>query len=257
MSPTSVSGQTQHLRVLVAEDNDVNRFLIVAMLERLGHSVVAVVNGREAVDAVQNERFDAVMMDVQMPVANGIDATQAIRALPGRAGDVPIVAVTANVLPEQQAVYRRVGFTDWLPKPLTLEHVEAALARLTVGIAPTSAVEDSVVEVDEPLFDQTLIDQHRRMFGEARAMEMVATFTASLAQRREELHACVGEGDLNGARSVGHTIKGMGGSIGARRLWAAGERLQHATDDMVRQAVVALEREADAALAALEGAWHG
>ena len=116
------------LRVLVAEDNEVNRYLIVAILHRLGHEVIAVVNGREAVEAVQTQPFDLVLMDVQMPVANGIDATHAIRALPGAASRVPILAVTANVLPEQQARYRTEGFSGLVPKPLTLEQVERAIA---------------------------------------------------------------------------------------------------------------------------------
>ena len=119
------------LRVLVAEDNEVNQLLFVKMLERLGHEAVTVGDGRQAVEAVQRERFDIVLMDVQMPELSGVDATQAIRSLPGDVAEIPILAITANVLPEQQAAYLEAGMTGCLPKPLTLSELAAGLDACT------------------------------------------------------------------------------------------------------------------------------
>ncbi len=248
----------RHLRVLVAEDNDVNRFFILTALERLGHSVQMTVDGREAVDAVQRERFDVVMMDVQMPVMNGIEATRAIRALPGVESTVPIVAVTANVLPEQQALYRQAGFSEWLPKPLTLEQVDGTLRRMfgTADAAPSAAPEAEGVD-ELTLFDNELVSKHRALFGAAGVEKLLLTFVASLADRRSELDTCRAAGDLGGVRRAGHTIKGMAGAIGARRLWAAGEGVQHADDEHLAAMIDALHRAAEDALAGLERAWRG
>ena len=258
LPPAAGTGAVGHLRVLVAEDNDVNRFFMLTALERLGHSTQVAVNGREAVDAVRREHFDVVLMDVQMPVMSGLDATRAIRALPGAAGMVPIVAVTANVLPAQQELYRQTGFTEWLPKPLTLDQVEDTLRRMfgNVDAAPGAALEAAVAD-DLVLFDHDLVAKHRKLFGAAGVDKLLVTFVSSLAERRNELETCSAADDLEGVRRAGHTIKGMAGAIGARRLWAAGERLQHADDEDLPAMVAALNRAAEEALAGLERAWRG
>jgi CheY-like chemotaxis protein len=116
------------LRVLVAEDNEVNQLLFVKMLERLGHSAVTVGDGRRAVEALQSQDFDVVLMDVQMPEMNGIEATQAIRALSEPLSAIPILAITANVMPEQRSAYIEAGMTGCLPKPLTLSELAEGLA---------------------------------------------------------------------------------------------------------------------------------
>jgi signal transduction histidine kinase/CheY-like chemotaxis protein len=117
------------LRVLVAEDNQVNQLLFSKMLERLGHTAVTVGDGRQAVDAVQGEDFDIVLMDVQMPEMNGVEATQAIRALASDTAEIPILAITANVMAEQRAAYIRAGMNGCLPKPLTLTELEVGLSQ--------------------------------------------------------------------------------------------------------------------------------
>jgi len=243
------------LRVLVAEDNDVNRYLVVAILERLGHQVVAVVNGREAVEAAQTQPFDLVLMDVQMPVANGIDATHAIRALPGTVSRVPILAVTANVLPSQQEVYRQAGFTGWVPKPLTLDQVSRAIA----SVVPQAARGINVTEPEAPIatarFDATLIEQYRSVIGRDGAGQMVDLFLQTLDERALELRAAAAAGDVDEVRRVGHAVKGMAAAVGAVELSQAGERLQHTTDADVPALMVAFESASVAARDGVAAAW--
>ncbi|MFZ4718467.1 MAG: ATP-binding protein [Ilumatobacteraceae bacterium] len=258
VSPPSGADRTPagSLRVLVAEDNEVNRYLIVAILQRLGHDVLAAVNGREAVEAAQQRQFDVVLMDVQMPVANGIDATRAIRALPGPISRVPILAVTANVLPEQQALYRSEGFTGLVAKPLTLDSVAAALA--TVTPQPATAAQ-TVVMTDVPprdRFDAALIEQYRSAIGPAGSTEMVELFVRTLAERRAELGAAIAAGDLAEAQRLGHALKGMAAAVGAARLSAAGAALQHAMGaDALDGLLAAFDAESVGTLAGVHAAW--
>ncbi len=121
---------TRRLRVLVAEDNPTNQILAKAMLAKLGHDVDIVTDGRAAVAAVQTQHYDLVLMDVQMPDMDGPSATQIIRKLPGAAGRIPIVALTANAMAGDRETYLAAGMDDYLSKPLGLRALAAALARL-------------------------------------------------------------------------------------------------------------------------------
>ncbi len=118
-------------RILLAEDEPISRLATGTMLERLGHSVVAVPNGREAVEAVASGRWDCVLMDIQMPEVNGLEATRMIRALPGpgeRSG-VWIIALTAYALSGDREKFLGAGMNDYLSKPVQLDELQAALER--------------------------------------------------------------------------------------------------------------------------------
>jgi PAS domain S-box-containing protein len=119
------------LRVLVAEDNAINRELAVQMLARLGLKAHTVVNGREAVAAAAAMPFDIILMDIQMPEMDGLTAVAAIRALPEDAAKVPIVAVTANAMIGDRERYLAAGFDDYLAKPLRLEQLSEIIGRWT------------------------------------------------------------------------------------------------------------------------------
>ena len=127
-------------RILLAEDVELNQLLAVALLEGAGHSVAVVNNGAEAVERVQSERFDLVLMDVQMPVMDGVEATQKIRALGGPYAALPIVALTANVLPDEIARFRAAGMNDHVGKPIAVDALDQAIARWTAPIPVEPAV---------------------------------------------------------------------------------------------------------------------
>jgi CheY-like chemotaxis protein len=117
------------LKVLVAEDNQVNQLVIVAMLSRLGHQVDLAANGAEAVAAVERVPYDLVLMDVQMPEMDGPGATRAIRRLPGPASRVPIIALTANAMAGHREEYLAAGMNDYVTKPIKMRDLLAAMAR--------------------------------------------------------------------------------------------------------------------------------
>jgi len=111
-------------RILVVEDNPVNQAVARRLLQKLGHRVDVAGNGQEAVQAVSSVRYDLVIMDCQMPVMDGYAATAAIRALPGRAAQLPILAMTANALKGDKERCLQSGMNDYLPKPIDAKRLE-------------------------------------------------------------------------------------------------------------------------------------
>ena len=121
-------------RVLLAEDNLLNQQLMLDLLGGAGYQVEVATNGREAVTAVEQRKFDLVLMDIQMPEMDGLEATRRIRALPAHA-KLPIIAMTANVMPEDRARCAEAGMNDFIPKPID---IDAALKTLTRWLAPAA-----------------------------------------------------------------------------------------------------------------------
>jgi signal transduction histidine kinase/CheY-like chemotaxis protein len=129
----SAAGKAPGMRILVAEDNKTNQAVIRAMLAKLGHRADIVANGQEAVQAVHDRPYDLVLMDVMMPELDGLAATACIRALPGKAALVPVVALTADASLDRHAIYRAAGMQAVLTKPLSLQALSSALAQWRPG----------------------------------------------------------------------------------------------------------------------------
>jgi CheY-like chemotaxis protein len=126
LEPVSSDGR---LRILVAEDNVVNQKVMQAMLKRLNHSVTIVGNGQEAVDAVAASTFDLVLMDIQMPVMDGLDATAAIRERERATNShIPIIALTAHAMQGDKERFLQAGVDGYLSKPIMRPELMAALA---------------------------------------------------------------------------------------------------------------------------------
>ena len=120
---------TRPLRVLVAEDNPTARKIIAALLDALGHNATLVEDGAPAVAAAASANFDVILMDVMMPGMDGPTATRKIRELGGRAGGVPVIALTADVLFGRDGKYLSAGMTDCISKPIEVADLAAALHR--------------------------------------------------------------------------------------------------------------------------------
>jgi signal transduction histidine kinase/CheY-like chemotaxis protein len=120
------------LRILVAEDNGVNQILIKALLDQMGHFSDIVGNGLEVLRQLETGHYDVVLMDVQMPEMDGETATRQIRARGGAWARLPIIAMTANAMPEHRAAYLAAGMSDHVSKPIHTAQLAAALARVRV-----------------------------------------------------------------------------------------------------------------------------
>ena len=125
-------------RVLVADDNAVNRMLLEAQLSKLGCTVTSVADGREAIEVLATRPFDVVLMDCQMPVLDGYGATRAIRSDEQPGDRIPIIAVTASAMVGDEARCLEAGMDDFLPKPIAQDTLSAKLAKWTSGLSAPS-----------------------------------------------------------------------------------------------------------------------
>jgi len=128
MEAATAEAGPRRLRILVAEDNSTNRLLLTHRLEQLGHRVDAVSDGREALEAVRARPYELVVMDVMMPEMDGLAAARAIRALPGEAGRIPILGLTAAAMPEDEAACLAAGMNGYARKPIGAEQLRRSIA---------------------------------------------------------------------------------------------------------------------------------
>ncbi len=126
-----LAAPNKSLRVLVAEDNPAMQQILSALLEAGGHQITVVPDGREAVAMAASQTFDVILMDMMMPTMDGPTAAQRIRELGGRAGGIPIIALTANALVGDRDRYLAAGMTDYLSKPIDVAALLTALGRVT------------------------------------------------------------------------------------------------------------------------------
>jgi two-component system, sensor histidine kinase len=126
--------------VLVVDDNATNRMVAQALCEMFDCTCEAACDGAEAIEAVRNGRFDLILMDIKMPKMDGVTAARAIRALGAEAGEVPIVALTANADPDDAASYLAAGMDGVIEKPMKPEHLLAVLQQALNGMAGETAV---------------------------------------------------------------------------------------------------------------------
>lgn len=148
---TNDVAEAPKLDLLVVEDNEINLTLIVNMLELDGHRVTTARNGREGVAAALECRFDAILMDISMPVMDGPTAARKIRTDGGPCANVPIIAVSANVLPQAVESFREAGMTAFLGKPLRIsslrEVLTATMGETVTGPEAGSAIDDSLADL--------------------------------------------------------------------------------------------------------------
>src|SRR5207244_2424679 len=138
-------------RVLSLQDNKLHQLVARKLLERDGHVATIVENGQEALAAIETGDFALVLMDVHMPVMDGITATQLIRGMPGAKARLPIVAVTADVLEGARDRFLRAGMDDYIPKPVD-PRLFRIVVRRWIGGASVPASRPTEMPADDPTF---------------------------------------------------------------------------------------------------------
>ncbi|WP_138466181.1 PAS domain-containing hybrid sensor histidine kinase/response regulator [Poseidonocella sp. HB161398] len=164
------------LDLLVVEDNEINRFVVRQMLEADGHRVTEAVDGGAGVEWAAAHRFDAILMDISMPVMDGPEATRRIRTGGGASANVPIVAVTAHALPAEIARFREAGMAHCLSKPIDRQSLAATLAEISEG--GFSGVPAAAEPVAEPVIDAGQLGALCSQLGAAAAAQLFERFVA-------------------------------------------------------------------------------
>ncbi len=244
----------QSLHVLVAEDNTVNRLVARRHLEAEGHSVRFAGDGLEAVAACRSERFDAVLMDIQMPGLDGFQALAAIRAEEADGGrKVPVIALTAHALPGYEERCLAAGMDGFVPKPLRREALVAALQRVAgIASAPAVAAPSDIV-TPEPSLPEELVSFDREASlalaqgDEEFLRELANVFLEDCPRLLTAVKQAAVAADAPGLRGTAHALKGAIAAFAAPRAWQAAREMEH----LGRRGNLA---EVDVRLAALERA---
>ena len=224
-------------RILVAEDNSTNREVALGMLRQFGLRADAVANGAEAISTLESIPYDLVLIDMRMPVMDGIEAARQIRN-PRSAvlnHDIPIIALTANAMESDRDSCLAAGMNDFVPKPILKAVLRAALNRwLPTGDAaiPTATrqVVPSITGKEETLiFDRAGV--LRRLEGDNGLAQIVfSAFFEDMPGQIEALKYLVKSGDASGAARQAHSIRGAAANAGGERLRALASEMEKAAD---------------------------
>jgi CheY-like chemotaxis protein len=243
-------------RVLLVEDNEVNRFLAEELLADLGIHVTTAVNGREGVERVNAEPFDLVLMDIQMPVMDGITATKLIRA-DRRFQSLPIVAMTAHAMSGDRERSLDAGMNDHLTKPISPKVLEETLLRWmttraaaqpTIDTQPTSAP-SSPDDIPEQLAPFDIPAALQRANGKPNLLrKMLLSFREQFKSAASELRQKIAEGKTEEAGRLAHSLKGVAATLEAKDLANAAAGVENAIREGVVEGLKALIETMEAAL---------
>lgn len=242
----------QSLDILLAEDNKMNIKLATIFLTKQNHKVTVAENGQIAIDMLKAKPYDLVLMDVEMPVMDGLTATRKIRE--GEAGekykDIPIVAMTAHILPEFKQKAEEAGMNEFVTKPLNLHKVTRVLAKISKSSPEESA--ESTIEEEAPKKVFNVDEALERLEGD---MDMLQTFSQMFLDEaqelREKIQKQMEEGNYEEVRKSAHYIKGSSSMIGAEIVADFAFQLEMASkekDPRSKELVSTLQIEMDRAV---------
>ena len=245
-------GLRRNLRVLLAEDNPVNQRLAVKLLEKQGHQVVITGNGKEALAALEHDRFDFVLMDVQMPEMGGLEATELIRKREKtEGGHIPIIAMTAHALKGDRERCLEAGMDAYVAKPVQSRLLFEAID----GVIPADPKTDSAeqmpteeVNVDAKVFDYetalAMIDGDQELF-----QELATLFISESSGLLNQIHDALAQRDAKALERAAHSLKGSVGAFRAEPTRLVAQQLEDLGNcgDFERAAEVGRELESKVA----------
>ena len=233
-------------RILLVDDNELGRQMVRALLENIGCRVIEAAHGQQALEIVHRQEVDLILMDLQMPVMNGLTATREIRRLESLwTSRVPILAMTADIMADQQQACREAGMNAHVAKPVELEHLYAELRRwLPEGCQDLSAVDHRIPETAalEDLLPGLEVAAGIRRCGGQRTvyLQLLQKFARSFADFGAALRRELAADEMTAARHRVHSLKGVAGNLGARELHGAAAELERQVQK--QQRVTVLER---------------
>ena len=210
-------------KVLLVEDNRVNQLLASHMLKKLGMPLDIANNGVEAIARLDDERYDVVLMDIQMPVMDGLEATRRIRQ-DARFAALPIVAMSAGVTLDEQEKCSAAGMTDFIGKPIDSTQLTQMLMRICAGDDDGAECRDGL---NADGFDESRLDEVTELLGDHELLlELIETMRHDFAGVADAVDSLIRQGNVDAARSRLHMLKGVAGNLGALRIQKAAQTLE-------------------------------
>jgi CheY-like chemotaxis protein len=211
-----------HLRILVVDDDDLNRRMMKILLTREGHDVDLAANGMEALDAVKYQKFDIVFMDLQMPTIDGVESSRRIRQWENGGAHTFIVALTASYMPEEGQRLFEAGIDNYISKPFEIEHIQRMLGLISknkqaqpVHIHPgppavVQSTDTSVLDVEKGI---------ERVGGQLETYkDLLRDFVRGLPKRMETFEEYLLERNMDAFAREAHNLKGVSSNLGAMEL---------------------------------------
>ncbi|HEV7507700.1 MAG TPA: two-component regulator propeller domain-containing protein [Thermoanaerobaculia bacterium] len=231
-APDPLLAERLPLRILIAEDNSVNQRVALLLLERLGYSADVAGNGYEVLTALHRQTYDVVLMDVQMPDMDGLEATRRIQAEWPEAHRPRVVAMTASALISDRNACLAAGMDGFLTKPILIRELQAALR--SVAAAPAAASPPPPSPPPEPpgelpLLDPIYLDRLRQLeeaSGHSVVGEIVDSFLGEMPRRLSRMREVLAAGDCAALDFAAHSLKGASAQLGAVRLAAQSHALE-------------------------------
>ena len=205
---------TSPLRILLAEDNAVNQQVALKLLDQLGYRADLASNGLEALEALERQPFDVVLMDVQMPELDGLEASRRICERWPVENRPQIIAMTANAMPEDRAACFAAGMDDYLAKPIRPNELAKALRR----VRPHEDARAPSAEASDAALDASALESLRELGGEAFLAEVIDTFLSDGPALVASLRTSYEQGNTEELRRTAHTLKSNGQTFGAGRF---------------------------------------
>ena len=235
MKRVSEDKNTIHLRrstdysfnanILVVEDNQVNQMVAKGMLKNIGCDITIAENGQMGLDEIQKGNFDIVLMDINMPVLNGCDATKKYRDTESENEHLPIVALTANILAEDVETYYEAGMDDYISKPFSADMIRSVLNKWVpqTKIIDESGRSDSTLSEGKSNIDVDKVEELKKMMGDAYE-DLVNTYI----QRSSDLKDAIikNKNNIENLIQDVHSLKGSSGTIGAKKLYSLCETFE-------------------------------
>jgi PAS domain S-box-containing protein len=279
---------SRNLKILVADDNSVNQKFMKGLLGRRGHMLKFANDGVEAVDAAKSELYDIILMDVQMPRMDGLEATRLIRQIVGANGAVPIVALTANAMPGQREDYLAAGMNDYITKPVNPVNLFTAIARLcnsehkpqdathlyhpaedarakpavattpSVGLVEGSADLSFLLPLsaqDLSILDTDRLKEVSDYMDPESLVEVIEALPLEIRECLADMKSSIDANDLKAVQRGAHKLAGIASNFGATRLFQTARSVEtnSALDvSQIRRALPLIQSTADETIRAMQ-----
>ncbi|RPJ50369.1 MAG: response regulator, partial [Chloroflexi bacterium] len=249
-------GERNPLRILVVEDNAINQNLVLLMLERMGYRADVAGNGLEALEALRRQMYDAILMDVQMPEMDGLEATRRIRQEFEESNQPRIIAMTANAMSGDREICLEAGMDDYISKPIHIEELVNCLNRCqsreirdqsladeylrSAGEQPPIADISEVIDINELLRLKETLGAR----ADITLPSLITSFFKQAEKLMEDSRLALEESRLDDLRRAAHTLKSNSASFGAKRLAEIARQLEEHSRSGITEGSAGLIRKA-------------